>query len=88
MGPGQDPFGHRDDVPHFDQESHARTHQREDLRRAWRARGVKDPAGPPGGLFSGFFVVSGVLAVGILIPILFSGVFGKRDRKKASGKGN
>lgn len=34
MGPGQDPFGHHDDVPHFDRAAHERAQKRGDDRRA------------------------------------------------------
>ncbi|KAI1495121.1 hypothetical protein F5X96DRAFT_613495, partial [Biscogniauxia mediterranea] len=44
MGPGQDPFGHRDDVPHFDREAHERTGQNVDRRRAERQREREEAA--------------------------------------------
>lgn len=82
MGPGQDPFGHRDDVPHFDKESHQRTGRHIDRRREARRaadrsdrsdRPVADEPGP--GATSMFFVIGGVLLLSFLGPLLVGRVW-------------
>ncbi|EKD13814.1 uncharacterized protein L3040_005568 [Drepanopeziza brunnea f. sp. 'multigermtubi'] len=73
MGPGQKAWGHDEmnDVPHFDRESHYRTHERHSQR--WqRRKGMEDrqvPAGevPPSTL-ANFLFVGGIIVVGTLVP--------------------
>lgn len=80
MGPGDDPFHHGADVPHFDQRSHSRTHAREDQRRSTRARdrarrravGDDDVEfEPQASLAAHFLVISGILMVSILAPLVY-----------------
>jgi curved DNA-binding protein CbpA len=86
MGPGQDPFGHRDEVPHFDQEGHTKTHRREDQRRAWRARGLRPTVKPEPGLFSGFWIVTGVLGVGVAASMLLAASTGGKDARRGGAR--
>ena len=85
MGPGGDPFGHRDDVPHFDKESHTRTHQRQDQRRSQRERravGDDDVEFEPQTSLAGhFFIVSGILAATFLAPLIYL-QFARTNRRK------
>jgi hypothetical protein len=77
MGPGQDPYGHRDGASrarHFDRAGHTRTHRAGDARRAsraaddWAAGDDRHRRLDDSGLASGFFMVSGILAFVILVP--------------------
>lgn len=84
MGPGQDPFGHRDDVPHFDKESHQRTGRHSDRRREARraaAAAEDDPdrphrsrrsvaIEPEAGVAGMFFAIGGVLLLSFMGPLL------------------
>ncbi|KAF7535262.1 hypothetical protein G7Z17_g13233 [Cylindrodendrum hubeiense] len=75
MGPGGDPFGHQEEVPHFDKQGHTRTHQRQDRRR-WqrdrRALGDDDIEFEPQTSMAGhFFIVSGILVATILAPLVY-----------------
>ncbi|KAI1341361.1 hypothetical protein F5Y15DRAFT_413893 [Xylariaceae sp. FL0016] len=74
MGPGQDPFGHRDDVPHFDKEGHERTGRHIDRRRVHRAQadGQNVNIEPERGAAGMFFVVSGVLMMSFMVPFVAS----------------
>ncbi|KAF5001696.1 hypothetical protein FGRMN_864 [Fusarium graminum] len=76
MGPGDDPFGHQDDVPHFDREGHTRTHRREDQRRKdrryKRAVGDDDIEFEPQTSITGhFIIISGILATTLLAPLIY-----------------
>jgi curved DNA-binding protein CbpA len=87
MGPGSDPYGHHGEVPHFDKETHTRTHRRQDERRAARRRAVGDDDiefEPQTSLAGHFFIVSGILIVTILSPLLYL-QFARDNRKKKSG---
>lgn len=88
MGPGQNRWrarnDHDRDVPHWDREGHERTQRRHDERRARRMaarvrfQGEENP-------FVGFFIVSGVLAAGLLGPYVLIGMWmadGKGKEKK------
>lgn len=83
MGPGQDPYGHKEDVPHFDRESHERTQRRADERRARRRRagpGEREPfSDTERGVAEGFFVISGVLVAAVLLPYIALGGW-RKDR--------
>ncbi|KAF4344671.1 alpha-mannosidase IC (MNSIC) [Fusarium beomiforme] len=76
MGPGDDPFGHQNDVPHFDKAGHTRTHRREDQRRKdrrqKRAMGDDDIEFEPQTSITGhFIIISGILATAILAPLIY-----------------
>ncbi|KAJ4265539.1 hypothetical protein NW762_004828 [Fusarium torreyae] len=76
MGPGDDPFGHQNDVPHFDRAGHTRTHRREDQRRKdrreRRAVGDDDIEFEPQTSIAGHFVIiSGILVATILAPLVY-----------------
>lgn len=91
MGPGQDPFGHRDDVPHFDRQSHEKTGQNIDQRRAQRMAGVErgEEIGPEPSMTGNFFAILGVLAVAIAVPALLLGSWSStktRDKKDKKDK--
>ncbi|KAL2157686.1 hypothetical protein VTH06DRAFT_5169 [Thermothelomyces fergusii] len=97
MGPGQDPFGHGGDVPHFDRAAHERAQRRVDDRRAHRIareRGV-DIDHLEKTTTTSFFGVAAILAVVVMAPFLISGIFNrgngpsrqseKRERGTAAG---
>ena len=86
MGPGQDPFGHRDDVPHFDKQSHEKTGQRIDQRRAQRMAGQGVEIGPEPTMAGSFFVIIGVLGLAIGFPILLLGGWGSKKSKDRKDK--
>jgi curved DNA-binding protein CbpA len=74
MGPGQDPFGHRESVPHFDKEGHERTGRKAAERRMRRMRSDgreidMDSERGQGGMF---FVIGGVLVFSCLAPLAVS----------------
>ncbi|TPX12246.1 uncharacterized protein E0L32_007132 [Thyridium curvatum] len=73
MGPGQDPFGHREDVPHFDKEAHERTHRRADERRARRMAGMDSEIQPEAGMAGSFLAICGVLLTSVLVPFTLLG---------------
>lgn len=89
MGPGHDPFGHQDDVPHFDKAGHTRTHRREDQRRKdrreKRALGDDDIEFEPQTSMTGhFFIISGILAATILAPLVYIQLmrFGRQKKER------
>jgi hypothetical protein len=97
MGPGSDPFSHRyssDPISHFNEASHKRTHEREDLRRenrqkhkARRAWGDDDiEFEPQASLVGHFAIVSGILAVTFLAPFLYLKMVGERKRAIKPGE--
>lgn len=75
MGPGSDPFGHHDDVPHFDREATQRTQQREDQRRWQRGKRAVGDDGvefePQMSLGAHFLVVLGILATSFIVPVVY-----------------
>ncbi|KAI1359318.1 hypothetical protein F5Y08DRAFT_319869 [Xylaria arbuscula] len=95
MGPGQDPFGHRDDVPHFDKEGHQRTGRHNDRRR--EARRASSAGGshregaviePERGVAGMFFVIGGVVLISFLGPYLISRIWyasARQPKEKKSG---
>ncbi|KAI1350280.1 hypothetical protein F5Y01DRAFT_158910 [Xylaria sp. FL0043] len=94
MGPGQDPFGHRDDVPHFDKESHQRTGRHSDRRREARRAASMSEFGqrvtiePEKGVTGMFFVISGVLLISLLGPFFIGQLwFGSARQPKEKGVG-
>lgn len=92
MGPGQDPFGHRHDVPHFDREGHERTQRRmeEHRTRSWRTRmgdgGERIEYEPERGPTGMFIVISGVLIMSFLGPYLFSRGLSDTKTKKSPSR--
>ncbi|KAH6899795.1 hypothetical protein B0T10DRAFT_468750 [Thelonectria olida] len=75
MGVGEDPFGHQEEVPHFDKQGHTRTHTREDRRR-WarerRAFGDDNIEFEPQTSIAGhFFIISGILVATLLAPLVY-----------------
>ncbi|KAI1735415.1 DnaJ-domain-containing protein [Xylaria scruposa] len=87
MGPGQDPFGHREDVPHFDKEGHQRTGRHSDKRReARRAATVNDDGQrvaiePERGVAGMFFAIGGVLLLSFVVPYVVSQIWFGAARK-------
>ncbi|KAF5257946.1 hypothetical protein FOXYS1_11509 [Fusarium oxysporum] len=87
MGPGDDPFGHQNDVPHFDKAGHTRTHRREDQRRKdrrqRRAMGDDGIGFEPQATITGhFIIISGILATAILAPLVYIQFMSIGQRKK------
>ncbi|KAI1812642.1 DnaJ-domain-containing protein [Poronia punctata] len=88
MGPGQDPFGHREDVPHFDRESHERTGRNHAQRRQARRHGVHDEHGhrvdveAERGTAGMFFAIGGVLMFSFIAPFLLSRLWYGAAREK------
>lgn len=73
MGPGQHPFRDENHVPHFDNASHKRTHQKQDQRRASRRMPDEPSIGTGGDSPVAFVViVSVILVVASLVPLLFA----------------
>jgi hypothetical protein len=73
MGPGQDPFGHHNDVPHFDRAAHERAQRRGDERRAQKIakeRGVN--LDPESGSTMSFMGVAMILAAVVSGPFVIS----------------
>lgn len=85
MGPGDDPFGHHGDVPHFDRASHHRTQKREDDRRWQRTHRAVDEDDvefePQMSMGAHFIVIIVLLGVSFVVPALYL-QFGRTGRKK------
>ncbi|KAI0856466.1 hypothetical protein F4860DRAFT_492800 [Xylaria cubensis] len=87
MGPGQDPFGHRDDVPHFDKEGHQRTGRHSDKRREARRAATTNDEGrqvaiePERGVAGMFFAIGGVLLLSFVVPFVVSQIWYGAARK-------
>ncbi|TRX93448.1 hypothetical protein FHL15_005723 [Xylaria flabelliformis] len=87
MGPGQDPFGHRDDVPHFDKEGHQRTGRHSDKRREARRAATTNDDGkrvaiePERGVAGMFFAIGGVLLLSFVVPFVISQIWYGAARK-------
>jgi hypothetical protein len=78
MGPGQQPFGHDREVPHFDREGHLRTHVNHERRRQTRlSKGFID-AGQGASTLANFFLIGGIITLGVLLP---SWAFERMKRK-------
>ncbi|KAI1764169.1 DnaJ-domain-containing protein [Hypoxylon sp. FL1150] len=92
MGPGQDPFGHGTEVPHFDRESHERTGRHSDRRRAARhaVGGEHISIEPERGMTGMFFIIGGVLMLSILGPVaigrMWRGSTGMDQERKGKNK--
>ncbi|KAI1120202.1 hypothetical protein F5Y10DRAFT_258862 [Nemania abortiva] len=98
MGPGQDPFGHREDVPHFDKESHQRTGRHSDRRREARRAAAEDEFGrhvtiePERGVTGMFFVIGGILVLSCVGPLVLSLLWtgsgsAQKPKEKSTAKG-
>ncbi|KAI1747771.1 hypothetical protein F4782DRAFT_397905 [Xylaria castorea] len=83
MGPGQDPFGHRDEVPHFDKERHQRTGRHSDKRREGQRVTIELDRGVTGT----FLAISGVLLLSFAVPIVISQLWYGAARKSKEKKG-
>lgn len=85
MGPGQTPFGHENDVPHFDREGHFRTHVNQQNRRQQRKResgwGEIPMGHAPRSTLVNFLFVSGIIGLGVFIPGL---IFERFSSKKST----
>jgi hypothetical protein len=68
MGPGQRPFGHENDVPHFDREGHFRTHTNQEHRRQRRMSGIHIPTEPERSTLANFIFVGSIISLGVFIP--------------------
>ncbi|CEJ94268.1 hypothetical protein VHEMI09809 [[Torrubiella] hemipterigena] len=78
MGPGSNPFKDAEYVrstPHFDKESHTKTHKAEDRRRWERRRRAVDEDGvefePQASLGAHFLIVAGILGATIVAPMVY-----------------
>jgi hypothetical protein len=78
MGPGQRPFGHGNDVPHFDRDGHFRTHSNQEKRRQSRLSKGFIPTGAGSSTLADFFFVGGIISLGVLLP---SWLFERMTRK-------
>jgi hypothetical protein len=82
------PWGHGNEVPHFDREGHIRTHENH-TKRWQRRRGEEDgwiPGGEgPRGTLANFLFVGGIISLGIFIP---SFLFEKIVRSNRKDKGD
>ncbi|XEV00411.1 hypothetical protein FSHL1_005698 [Fusarium sambucinum] len=90
MGPGDDPFGHQNNVPHFDKEGHTRTHRREDERRKerWQKRAMGDDDiefEPQTSITGHFIIISGILATTLLAPLIYIQFMSIGQQKKERG---
>lgn len=88
MGPGADPFGHHDDVPHFDRRATEQTQQREDQRR-WardrRAVGDDDVEFEPQmSLGAHFVIILGILATSFVVPMVYLRYVRNSKKKEAA----
>lgn len=102
MGPGQTPFRASSDMdsdtPHFDRAAHERTGRRIDHRRAQRAaasqmHGAEVSVEPERGMAGMFFVIGGVIALSVLVPLAVSKVWrgggdGDNTQARKGGKRN
>jgi hypothetical protein len=86
MGPGQDPFGHRDDVPHFDRAMHERTQRRQDQRRATKIGGHEVSIGRQESPVGSFFAVTGLLLAAFLVPYTIARMIGHGGEKPGKEK--
>ncbi|KAL1872628.1 hypothetical protein VTK73DRAFT_1432 [Phialemonium thermophilum] len=84
MGPGQNPYGHTEDVPYFDREAHLRTHRRDDERRARRMAERGFPVGPETSVLTNFVFITTILLSGVLFPFIAFGGW-RKSKDKAKG---
>jgi hypothetical protein len=71
MGHGQNPYGHMNDVKHFDKEGHFRTHDKQEKRRQQRRDEDYVPIVPPAGMLGQFLFIGGIISLGVLLPGYF-----------------
>lgn len=83
MGPGQRPWDHGNDVPHFDKEGHFRTHDNYDRRRKRRISEDYIPERETRGTLANFLFVGGIISLGVFVP---SYLFERFTRKTKSEK--
>ena len=86
MGPGSDPFNHRnEDISHFDKEGHTKTQGKEDAKRWQRAKRAMGDDGvefePQMSLGAHFLIVSAILAITVTAPIIYLNVVRSGKRK-------
>lgn len=85
MGPGDSPYGHSEDVPHFDKEGHTRTHKRQDQRRWQRAQRAMGDDNvefePQMSISAHFLVVSAILAVTVVTPMIYLNIVSSGRKK-------
>lgn len=87
MGPGQDPFGHQDDVPHFDRAAHERAQRRSDVRREQRmANRLGVRLEPESSTTTSFFGIAASLAVILTAPFVISNLIHKRKNGQGPDK--
>ena len=87
MGPGSDPFGHHEEVPHFDKQGHKKTHETEDQRRWQRQKRAVDEDGvefePQTSLGAHFAIVLGILGATVLVPVMYlNNLSGKKKKSR------
>ncbi|KJZ78632.1 hypothetical protein HIM_02023 [Hirsutella minnesotensis 3608] len=89
MGPGSSPFHHPDlSTPHFDKDSHTRTHKNQDRRRWQRSRRAMGDDDvefePQTSVAVHFLIVSCILGATILTPFVYLQMtsFGKRKKER------
>ncbi|KAK3377934.1 DnaJ domain-containing protein [Podospora didyma] len=94
MGPGQDPHRHKQNTsPHFDRESHERTHRHNDERAAraaeHRMRGEKGggPYVPDWSPMASFWLVTGILGMAMVGPYMLFGGWKQAEAVKRDKKG-
>lgn len=76
MGPGQGQAGFSNDVPHFDQEGHLRTHEQQELRwRRRRRRRQEDSGGYEDGtsMLIRFLLIGGIVSLAYAPFAVFTG---------------
>lgn len=87
MGPGQQPWGHGNDVPHFDKQGHFRTHEGIQAERR-RQRGKMSGEGRAQsderqlGLMGQFLLISSLIGLTMWLPGLLFERFTKTARKE------
>lgn len=86
MGPGDDPFGHHQDVPHFDRAGNLKTQRKEDDRRWQRAHRAVDDDNmefePQMSQGAHFMVVMTLILVSFVVPTVYL-QFGRSSKKKS-----
>jgi curved DNA-binding protein CbpA len=88
MGPGGDPFGHHDEVPHFDKRATEKTQRREDQRRWERRRAFGDDDiefEPQMSLGAHFMVIIGILATSFIVPVMYLRMVRTNRKKREDG---
>lgn len=87
MGPGQRPFGHRDDdVPHFRKEEHERTNRRNEehlaasrhARKGGRKTDIEPERAPTGMAI----VIAGILVCAAVAPATLHSIFNSTDGER------